>query len=138
MKEVEGKVGELANSLAARNEGFLKNEIFNQCEESQVYIKKSIENWSLAHWISFQNELDLLVLNVSKTQPARIDLNEVFKGAYLDAVEGIGKKIKARLVQVMRKKVKRKIQEMIMDVKNEVVGKNISELRKKFLKHFDF
>ena len=134
---VAQKVIEVGNSLGAKNEAALRNEVAMALTDAREVVKVKIEQWSLAYMMQFRDNLNEIVCSLSQLKPQRIDLHDVWEKAKLQVIQAHEKKHNTRIEARIKKKVKRKMQEFILQTKNEILGLCLVEIKKKFQRTFE-
>jgi hypothetical protein len=126
------KVNEVKNSLSARLEALLKNEIEENVNKAGIDIKNAIEKWTFLYSMKFDQEFKHQVEDLALRKPPKIDLVEVFAKADEKVRQKVYKKIKSRIEKTLRSKIKKEIQEAFWEGKNRFLSELFGDIRKKF------
>lgn len=132
--KVKEKVNECNNSLTARLEALMIEQIEENFIKAKQSIVEAIKKWTFVYFMSFEQDLNGLVGELAKRKPPKIDLDELFVKAKGKANQKISKKIKGKIEKNIRTTVKNLIQEEFYAGKNQLMSEMQMEIRKKFSK----
>lgn len=135
--KVAQKVIEVGNSLQAKNEAALRNQIAEALISAREVVRVKIEQWSLAYMMQYRDNLNEIVYSLSQLKPQKIDLYDVWEKAKLQVLQANEKKLNTRIEARIKKKIKRKMQELILQTKNEILGQCLVEIKKNIQRSFD-